>query len=33
LLPNHIHAVTAKGFLLKVFILIFAFTLMKYNAT
>lgn len=32
-LPNHIHAVTAKGFMLKVFIFLFAFTLDKFNAT
>lgn len=32
-LPNHIHAVTAKGFMLKVFIFLFAFTLDKINAT
>jgi hypothetical protein len=32
-LPKHIHAVTAKGFMLKVFIFIFAFTLHKYAAT
>lgn len=32
-LPNHIHAVTAKGLMIKVFIFLFAFTPEKIRAT
>lgn len=33
MLPNHIHAVTTKGFILKVMLFIFTFTFSKYAAT